>query len=125
MAPCASCSSDSIRAIGVIDQWQALALTLVVEAPIAWVALGRRVPSRVRRLAAGVVPSCITHPAAWHAAGNFGVHDALQGLLLIEALVALVETGLIAGIARVPLRVALVVSVLANGASALLGWVLA
>ena len=106
----------------MIGQWQALGLTLLVEAPIVWVALGPRVRARSRRLAAGIVPSAITHPAAWHAAGNFGAHDALQGWLLIEALVWLVETGLIAGIARVPLRVALVASLLANAASASLGW---
>ena len=105
----------------MIGQWQALALTLVVEAPIVWVTLGQRVPSRARKLAAGLVPSCITHPAAWPVAGNFGAHDALQGWLMVETLVWLVEAGLIAGIAHVRLHVALFASLLANGASAALG----
>lgn len=77
------------------------------------------------RLAAALLPSCLTHPFAWHAMGNFGAHDYLTGFLLIELIVIAVETALLRLLIALPLRASLLLSIAANAASTLLGLLLA
>lgn len=102
----------------------ALGLTLAVEAPIAWAAAAGARCGWSRRAAAALLPSVLTHPFAWRAIGNFGAHDYLSGWLLIEASVVLVETLLLRLLTRMPLRFSFGLSLGANSASAVLGWIL-
>ncbi len=102
----------------------ALLLTLLVEAPLVYGTTRSWSLGRMRRLACMVLPSCFTHPLAWHAIGNFGAHDYVQGLLWVEGLVWIAEALLLQGLGRAPARAAWATSALANTASTLAGWVL-
>jgi len=102
-------------------QIAALGVTLLIEAPIILAASARAPRSIAWRVAAALLPSCVTHPLAWHAIGNFGAHDYLVGWWLVEALVAVAEALMLWGLTGLPLRVAAVLSLAANAASAALG----
>jgi hypothetical protein len=108
----------------VLTQAAALGLTLLVEAPLVLAASASAARGWPWRAAAALLPSCLTHPLAWRAAGNFGAHDYLGGLLLVELIVIGIEALLLRGLAALPLRAALPLSIAANTASVLLGWVL-
>jgi uncharacterized protein (DUF736 family) len=109
----------------MFSQAGALGLTLLVEVPIVLVASRSAARAPAWRIVAALLPSCLTHPFAWHAIGNFGAHDYLAGLLLIELIVVLVEALLIGWLAGLRAPAAIGLSVLANAASALAGWALA
>lgn len=104
---------------------EALLLSAAVEAPLAWLTarLGRwpcRGPGHVA--AASAAATAVTHPQLWGAAlwayPRFGY---MPSVLALEAVVVLVEGGLIAWIARLRLRQAMLVSLIANTGSLLLG----
>lgn len=76
------------------------------------------------RIAAALLPSCLTHPFAWHAAGNFSAQDYMTGLFLIELIVVIVEMLLLRLLSGLRWRASLLVSAVANAASALTGLVL-
>lgn len=109
----------------MLGQAAALALTLAVEAPIVLAATRRGPRGWPWRVAAALVPSAVTHPFAWHAAGNFGAHDYLVGLLLIETLVIAAETPLLRVLAGLRWGRALLLALAANAASTLAGMLLA
>jgi hypothetical protein len=109
----------------VLNQASALGLTLLIEAPIVLAASARGERKFAWRLAAALLPSCLTHPFAWHAMGNFGAHDYATGLLLIELIVIAVETALLRLLIALPLRASLLLSIAANTASTLFGLLLA
>lgn len=109
----------------MLNQVSALGLTLLIEAPIVMAASAGVERSFAWRLAAALLPSCLTHPFAWHAIGNFGPHDYLAGLILIELVVCGVEMLLLRLLIGLPLSAALLLSFAANAASALLGLLLA
>ncbi|GAA5184524.1 hypothetical protein GCM10025771_38780 [Niveibacterium umoris] len=109
----------------MLSQGVALGVTLLIEAPIVWFASARSRRGPAWRAAAALLPSCVTHPFAWQAIGHFGAHDYLVGLVLIEALVVLAEAVMVAVLAGLTPRVALLMSLAANLASALLGGLLA
>src|SRR5262245_52859764 len=109
----------------MLEQAAALALTLAVEAPIVLLAT-RRAPRRWPwRVAAALVPSAVTHPFAWHAAGNFGAHDYAVGLLLIESLVVAAETPMLRFLGGLRWGAAFLLALAANAASTLAGMLLA
>ena len=102
----------------------ALAFTLALEAPIVMAATMRLSVPTWRRMSAAVVPSCLSHPFAWRAIGNFGSHDYLYGLLLVEFAVVIFEAVCLRLILRISARTSVLLSLGANAASTLLGWVL-
>lgn len=99
-----------------------LALTLLIEAPVVMALLARAQPSRARRLAAGMLPSLFTHPFAWRTVHELAPPDQLAGWAVVEGLVVLLEALMIWPLARVGARRAALASVVANGASAAVGW---
>ncbi|WP_374511010.1 hypothetical protein [Niveibacterium sp.] len=106
-------------------QAAALGVTLLIEAPIVLAATARARRGPAWRIAAALLPSCLTHPLAWHAIGNFGAHDYPTGVLLIEALVIAAEAPMLHWLAGIPWRAAFALSLLANVVSAMLGAALA
>ncbi|WP_143098341.1 hypothetical protein [Variovorax sp. OK605] len=111
-------------------QLLALALTLAVEAPIVLLATARRRLTHfhelapLRRIAAAFVPSCLTHPLAYRAIGNYGTHDYVAGLWLVESAVVLAEAVCLRWLLGGSFGMALLLSLLANAASVCVGWVL-
>ena len=102
----------------------ALGLTLAVEAPlVAWV--GRRLHAQWwRAIAAGLLPSLLTHPLAWRMWERLGPQDYLQGVMWIESAVWLIEAVVLKVL--LPLRwwQALLLSLFVNAASFAAGWML-
>lgn len=108
----------------MLTQTAALGLTLLIEAPIVIAASAAASRGLVWRVAAALLPSCVTHPFAWHAMGNFGTHDYGTGLLLVELLVVGIEVVLLRLLTGMPLRTTLLLSIGANMASTLFGLIL-
>lgn len=106
----------------MLSQSFALGLTLLVEAPIVLAASRHTARGEAWRIATALLPSCLTHPFAWHTIGNFGAHDYLAGMLLIELIVVAAEAALIWGLLGLRVRVAVAISFFANLGSALVGW---
>ena len=105
----------------MLTQASALGLTLLVEAPIVMLA-SVGAPRRLAwRIAAAFLPSCLTHPLAWHAAGNFSAQDYMTGLCLIELIVVMVEMLLLRLLTGMRWRAVLLISIAANTASTLTG----
>jgi hypothetical protein len=102
---------------------EALALSIAIEAPLAWLVARRAgwpVPSRVA--AASAVATAVTHPQLWAAAlWAYQRFPPLPALLALEAIVVLVEGALIAWMARLTIRQAMLVSLIANAGSMLVG----
>ncbi len=103
-------------------------LTLLLELPVVLAgAYGSGVRWQ-RALVVGVLASCLTHPLAWSLAWLAVVYlatpDYLLWLLGIEASVVLVEAWVFRHLLPLPWGRALVLSVLANGLSALTGLLL-
>jgi len=119
----------------LIDQTTALALTLAVELSVvvAWsrrarVAAGARRGAEAawsRIIAAGLLPSLLTHPFAWRAAAALPVAGYARGVLVIELVVVLVETVLLRLLLRCHWREAFLLALLANAASVAVGALLA
>lgn len=106
------------------DQGVAFAFTLVVEMAIVTLATARLPVSPARRLAAALLPSCLTHPLAWRVIGNFGAHDYAAGLCLVEGIVILVEAICLRLALKLSLPRSLLLSFAANAASVAAGWVI-
>lgn len=105
---------------------EALALSVAIEAPIAWL-VARRAgwPAPLQVAAASAVATAVTHPQLWATAlWAYARFPPLPALLALEAIVVLVEGGLIAWIARLTIRQAMLVSLLANAGSLLFGLLL-
>jgi hypothetical protein len=98
-----------------------LALTLAVEAPVVgWV--GRRMGRTwAQVIAAGLLPSLMTHPIAWHAWSRLSPYDFVQGIAMIETAVWLVEAVLLQIVLRLKWQQSLLLSLVANAASMSLG----
>ena len=104
---------------------EALLLSAAIEAPVAYLIVRlARWPSR-GALHAGVaaaVATAVTHPQLWAAAEwaypRFGYWPSLA---VLEAIVILVEGGLIAWMASLSLPRAMLVSLIANAASCAAG----
>ena len=105
----------------MLTQASALGLTLLVEAPIVMLASGGAPRGLAWRIAAAFLPSCLTHPLAWHAAGNFSAQDYMIGLCLIELIVVMVEMLLLRLLTGLRWRAVLLISIAANTASTLTG----
>jgi len=108
-----------------MTELQALALSIAIEAPIAWLVAWRagwpgRGPWHVA--AAAAVATAVTHPQLWAAAlWSYDRFPPLPALIALEAIVVLVEGALIAWMARLTLRQAMLVSLIANAGSMLFG----
>jgi hypothetical protein len=104
---------------------EALALSVAIEAPLAWLVAWRagwpgRGPWHVA--AASAVATAVTHPQLWAAAlWAYQRFPPVPALLVLEAIVVLVEGVLIGWIARLTLRQAMLVSLVANAGSLLFG----
>lgn len=107
------------------NQLLALALTLMLEVPVAWRGFGgAAAPLRVP--GAAVLASVLSHPLAWSLALRLGPDDFPLGYWFIESGVWLFEAALYRGLLRCPWRQALAVSLAANLLSALAGgWLFA
>ena len=115
----------------IFPMWlEAFILTLVTEVPI-FVLLGKRFarslehpPGILRLAAAGAFGSCITHPLLWFVWPHV-VADYTWYVITGELLVALIETVTFFAVAR-PLKLpqAFVVSIVANGISVALGYLI-
>ena len=108
----------------MLTQTAAFGLTLLIEAPIVIAVSATASRGLAWRVAAALFPSCVTHPFAWHAMGNFGTHDYGTGLLLVELLVVSIEMVLLRLLTGMPLRAILPLSIGANVASTLVGLIL-
>jgi hypothetical protein len=102
---------------------EALALSIAIEAPLAWLVAWRAGwPGRWHVAAASAVATAVTHPQLWAAAlWAYRRFPPLPALLLLEAVVVLVEGVLIAWMARLTIRQAMLVSFIANAGSMLVG----
>jgi hypothetical protein len=111
-----------------MTELQALLLSIAIEAPIAGLVAWRagwpgRGPWHVA--IASAVATAATHPQLWAAAlWAYRRYPPLPALLLLEAMVILVEGGLIAWMARLRIRQAMLVSLIANAGSMLVGLLL-
>ena len=104
---------------------EALALSALIEAPIAYlVARIARWPSRgnLHVGAAAAAATAITHPQFWAAAlWTYSRFPYWPSILVLEAIVVLVEGTLIAWMAALRVDRALLVSLVANSGSFLFG----
>ncbi len=107
---------------------EALAVSAAIEAPIAWIIVRfARWPCRgpLHAALASAVATAVTHPQLWAAAEwaypRFGYWPSAAGL---ETLVVLAEGALIAWMAKLTLGRAMLVSLAANLASCLVGFLL-
>lgn len=110
----------------LMDQTTALALTLAAEllVVIAW-SRRRIVAAWSRLIAAGLLPSLLTHPLAWRAAAALPVAGYARGVLVIETVVVLVEAVLLRLLLRLAWREAFLLALVANAASFAVGALLA
>ena len=104
---------------------EALALSVAIEAPLAWLVARTagwpcRGPWHVA--AASAVATAVTHPQLWAAAlWAYARFPVWPSLLVLEAIVVLVEGLLIAWMARLTIAQAMLVSLVANTGSLLFG----
>lgn len=100
----------------------AFLFTLVIEAPLVSLA-GRKLHKPWARIAAAVLlPSLVTHPLAWQAWSRLSPYDYALGVTLIEAGVWLAEAMLLKFLLQLWWRQALLLSLIANAASFMLGY---
>jgi len=104
------------------SQLASLVITLACECPLVLAGSTKGSGDWKKRVAAGLVPSLVTHPFAWHAIGKYGEHDFLAGYLLIESLVVVAESVAIRQLTRMTWQRAAALSLIANLCSALLGF---
>jgi hypothetical protein len=107
---------------------EALGLSAAIEGPIAWfIARRTKWPCRgaLHVGLASAVATAVTHPQLWEAAvwaiPRYGLWPST---VVLESLVILTEAVLIAWMAQLALRHALVVSLIANVASCAAGFLL-
>lgn len=104
---------------------EALLLSAAIEAPIAYAIVSlTRWPSRGAMHAglAAAVATAVTHPQLWSAAlWAFPRYGYWPSLVVLEALVVLAEGVLIAWMARLSLRHAMLLSLATNVASCVAG----
>lgn len=100
----------------------ALLFTLAVEAPLVGLAGHRLGKPWMRIAAAGLLPSLLTHPLAWQAWSRLSPYDYASGVTLIEAGVWLAEAALLKILLQLQWRQALLLSLAANAASFMLGY---
>lgn len=105
-----------------ISALAALMWTLIVEAPLAGVAGWRSGQPWKRIIAAGLLPSLLTHPLAWQAWSRLSPYDYAVGVTLIEAVVWLAEAVLLKMLLQLWWRRALLLSMVTNAASFALGY---
>ena len=107
---------------------EALLLSAAIEAPIAYlVARIAQWPSRgnLHVAAASAVATAVTHPQLWAAALWAYEHSSYwPSILALEAIVVLVEGALIAWMAALRVDRAVLVSLVANAGSFLIGLLL-
>lgn len=72
-----------------MSQWQAMALSWLVELPLLLALLWRRGVGRVCLF--GLLATGLSHPVAWRAVSYLSPHDYTQGLWTVELGVVLVE----------------------------------
>jgi hypothetical protein len=108
-----------------MTEFEALAISVAIEAPLAWLTArlaGWTGRGRLHIAAASAVATAVTHPQLWAAAlwayPHYGYLPSLFGL---EAIVVLVEGGLIAWMAQLRIGQAMLVSLVANSGSMLFG----
>lgn len=107
----------------MIAQAEALALTLAIEAPIVWLGLRGARMAPFRLVLCLVLPTCLSHPVAWHTLLRFGPHDYMLGYFLVEGLVIVAEMAALKMLGVNWIRAA-AISLLANILSALAGWLI-
>jgi len=107
---------------------EALLISAAIEAPIAFLIIrATQWPSRgaVHAGFAAAVATAVTHPQLWTAAlwayPRFGYWPSV---IVLEAIVVLVEGGLIGWMVRLSLRRALLISLAANAASCAAGFLI-
>jgi hypothetical protein len=119
----------------LMDQTTALALTLAAELLVVIASSRRRIVAAgsrrridaawLRLIAAGLLPSLLTHPLAWRAAAALPVAGYLRGVLVIETVVVIVEAVLLRLLLRIAWREAFLLALVANAASFAVGALLA
>ena len=111
-----------------MNEFQALALSAAIEAPIAWLLVRlTRWPSRgaLHAALAAAVATAVTHPQLWAAALWLTPRFGWWPVCIVgEAAVVVVEGLLIAWMAGLSLRHAMLLSLVTNGASFAVGLVL-
>ena len=104
---------------------EALALSAAIEGPIAYLIIRlTRWPCRsaLHVGLASAVATAVTHPQLWEAAfWAYPIFPYWPSVIVLEALVILAEGMLIAWMAQLALRRAMIVSLIANSASCLAG----
>lgn len=108
-----------------MNQLEALALSIVIEAAVAAAAARRleRAPTVLALTACGA--TLLTHPVLWVGAlACYRVAPVPVCVLVLEVAVALAEAAAYAGAARLPWRRALALSAVANAASCGVGLML-
>jgi hypothetical protein len=105
-----------------MDWLDAFILTLACELPL--VLLTTRPLPAARVLLVAVAANLLTHPLAWRLSMTLLTDDYRIGAVLIEAGVVIVEALWYRCWLRIGLRRAFGVSLLANTASAMTGWLL-
>lgn len=112
--------------IPVGDWLQAFLLTLAVEVPIVLVLLRDVVPERARLAAIAVFANLATHPAVWFVFTQLFLVGTPEYTIAAEAWAIGVEAAFYVVVVRgLTLRRAIVVSVVANAASFVVGRVAA
>jgi hypothetical protein len=108
-----------------VTEFEALALSAVIEAPIAYLVMCvARWPSRgyLHVAAASAAATAISHPQLWAAAlWAYSRFPYWPSIVVSEAVVVLVEGALIAWMAGLRLDRAMAVSLIANSGSFLFG----
>jgi hypothetical protein len=111
-----------------LSEFQALLLSVAIEAPIAWLVVRlTRWPSRgpLQAALAAATATAVTHPQLWAAVLWLTPRFGWQSVSLAgEVVVVIVEGLLIAWMAGLSLRHAMLVSLVANGASFAVGLLL-
>lgn len=105
-----------------MDWLDAFLLTLACELPLVLLATRPLSPARV--LLVAVAANLLTHPLAWRLSMTLPPDDYRTGVALIEAGVVIVEALCYRWWLRIGVARAFGVSLLANTASALTGWIL-
>jgi len=108
-----------------MPEWQALVISIAIEAPVAFALVRWRRLGGRGALAAGLasaIATAATHPHLWAAAlWAYPRWGYWPSVIVLEAIVVAVEAGLIAFVAGLTPRRALGVSLAANAASFLVG----
>ncbi len=122
---CTNALADVLPLPGIIvmgilmSQNVALQLTLIIETAVVMTAARHWQVSWRRGLAAGIVPTMLTHPPAWWILEETDRYWLY--FIVLEVVITLIESTVLKKILRVSWRQALLLSLWANAASALVG----